>query len=111
MPDEINREVRSTDAEPDPVVDSSLSGPLLIAAVVLFLTMVWALYDELFSQRPWKHYQAQFVRLYTAHLQKVGPRAAAAEKEARSSPEFQKIEQLLKKAEDSAAPKVIFWLH
>ncbi|HSB18328.1 MAG TPA: hypothetical protein VLE22_28005 [Bryobacteraceae bacterium] len=106
MPDEINREVRSTDAEPDPVVDSSLSGPLLIAAVVLFLTMVWALYDELFSQRPWKHYQAQFVRLYTAHLQKVGPRAAAAEKEARSSPEFQKIEQLLKKAEDSAAPKV-----
>lgn len=91
---------------PDPVANSSLSGPVLVASLLLFLSLVWALYDELVGQRPWKNYQTQFVHLYSSYLKKLGPRQAAAEKAVRSSPEFLRIEQRLKAAEGAVAPRV-----
>ena len=45
----------------DPIADRSLSGPILAFSVVLFLTLVWAMADELFIERPWKSYQQRFV--------------------------------------------------
>jgi cytochrome c2 len=83
-----------------------LSGPLLVCSLLLALSLGWALFDELLGQRPWKAYQTRFVKLYTAYLKKLGPRQAAAEKEVYASPEFGRIEQELKSAEQAAAPRV-----
>ena len=47
--------------ERDPIVSQSLSGPLLISAFLLVVTVAWSLYDELYGQRPWKDYQKRFV--------------------------------------------------
>ncbi len=102
MADNTDRQSR----RPDPIADRSLSGPLLIFAVLLLLSLFWALYDELIGQRPWKGYQQQFVRLYTAYLQRLGPDQAAAEKAVRESPEFRKIRSSLRQAEEAAAPRL-----
>jgi cytochrome c2 len=101
-----NRETNVPATTPDPIADTSLSGPILIAAALLFLSLVWALYDELVAERPWKRYQAQFMELYTAHLKTLGPRQAEAEKAVRSSAEFRGIEEELRAAEKAAGPRV-----
>jgi len=77
----------------DPVVGSSLSAYLLVAAVFLVLSLGWALFDEVFGLRPWKGYQRQFERRYAAFLQKQIPRQKAAEKAIRESAEFQALAQ------------------
>ena len=64
--------------EPDPITGTSLSGVLLVCSALLFLSLGWALWDELFGQRPWKSYQRQFVTLYSRYLKNLGPRQAAA---------------------------------
>jgi len=51
-----------SDQEKDPVVHSSLSKPLFISSALLVLSMVWGLYDEAYGIRPWKGYQARFVK-------------------------------------------------
>ncbi|MCP5120666.1 MAG: c-type cytochrome, partial [bacterium] len=94
------------DSKRDPVADSTLSGPMLVFSALLFLSMVWAIYDELITERPWKHYQNAFTQLYSSYLNKLGPQQAAAEKQVRSSAEFQKIESDLKAAEDDVAQRV-----
>ena len=38
--------------EKDPVVSQSLSFPLLISALLLVITLLWSLYDEVYEQRP-----------------------------------------------------------
>src|ERR1035441_280381 len=93
-------------SQPDPLAEGALSGPLLAASVLLFFSLVWGLYDELFAERPWKSYQRQFVAAYSTYLKKLAPRQAAKEKAARSTPEFQKIEEQLRAAEQEAAPKI-----
>jgi cytochrome c551/c552 len=94
------------DSPPDPIADRSLSGPVLIGAALLFLSLGWALYDEIFFQRPWKSYQREFVRTYTRFLNRLGPRQAAAEKAIFASPEFKSIDSQLKAAEQAATPKL-----
>lgn len=90
----------------DPIADRSLSAHLLIASVLLLLSLVWALYDEIIAQRPWKGYQREFVRLYTAHLKKLAGQQARLEQEIRSRPEFIQLEQQLRAAQQRAAPRV-----
>ena len=103
MPDDSDRQ--TSNSGPDPL-EKSLSGPLLVCSVLLFLSLGWALYDELIGQRPWKAQQARFVRLYESYLKKLGPRQAAAEKTVFASPEFRKIDQELKAAEQAANPRI-----
>jgi len=57
-----------SDQDKDPVVHSSLSKPLYISSVLLVLSMVWGLYDEMYGIRPWKAYQARFVKIYSRYL-------------------------------------------
>jgi cytochrome c2 len=106
MSEDINDAAGDGVPKPDPVVDSSLSGPILVAALVLFLSLVWALYDELIGQRPWKGNQARVVSLYTSRLKKLRLQQGRAEKAVYASPEFQKIEQQLAAAEKSVAPRM-----
>jgi cytochrome c551/c552 len=103
--DAENEDPKGT-SQPDILAERSLSGPLLVASVLLLFSLVWGLYDELFAERPWKGYQRQFAAAYSTYLKKLAPGQAAKEKAARSSPEFQKIEQQLSAAEQEAAPRV-----
>ncbi len=90
----------------DPVTGSSLSGPLLVCSILLFVSLLWGLYDELIGERPWKRYQSQFVHLYTVYLKKLGPRQAAAEKAIRSSAEYRAMEARANQAEKAVAKRV-----
>src|SRR6202142_3912903 len=91
---------------PDPIADKSLSGIVLLCTALMFLSLIWALYDELVGQRPWRAYQQQFVKSYTAYLKKLEPRQEAAEKAVFGSDEFQNMESQLKAAEQAAGPRV-----
>ena len=73
----------------DPITGKSLSGPILIATVLLLLSTFWGIYDELYTMRPWKSYQSRFITLYTDYLQKKIPAQQEAEKELHSSARFQ----------------------
>jgi cytochrome c551/c552 len=106
MAKDTNPEEVRSDSQPDPIADRSLSGPVLLSAALLTLSLGWALYDELFYQRPWKHHQRNFVRTYTQYLKKLGPQQASAEKGIFTSAEFKKIDDALKAAEGAAAPRM-----
>ena len=103
MAQDDNQEVHPGGSS-DPVVDKSLSAPILVFSILVFLSLVWALFGELSIDRPWKRYQQRFIRVYSAYLRKLEPRQAAAEKAIDQSAEYQKLDQQLKAAEQAAAP-------
>ena len=90
----------------DPVVSQSLSALLLVSSLLLVLSLVWAVYDEIYGQRPWKSIQKLFVQRYTDFLKKAKPKQAAAEKAVRQSEEYRKIEQEILEQEKALAPKL-----
>ncbi|MFP5265006.1 MAG: c-type cytochrome [Blastocatellia bacterium] len=92
--------------EEDPIADRSMSGPLLIFSLLLMITLLWSLYDEVLGQRPWKQYQKDFVSLYSDKLDEIRRPQATAEKQVKESPEYQALEQQRKAAEDQAMPRV-----
>jgi len=67
-----------SDQEKDPVVHSSLSKPLFISSALLVISMVWGLYDEMYGIRPWKGYQARFVKIYSRYLKTAAGGEAGA---------------------------------
>src|SRR5947207_14547487 len=100
-------EKRAPDApEPDPIADRSKSGALLISSLLLVVTLVWSLYDEVVGQRPWKTYQKQFVDRYSSYLDKAQKRQRGLEKEVKDSPEYSALDQTYKDALADATPKV-----
>ena len=90
----------------DPIVGQSMSGPLLVAAVLLLLSLVWALYDEFYGLRPWKDYQQGFVRIYSRYLEKTAGDQAAAEAAVREAPAFQRLEEQIREAETAVGSQV-----
>jgi len=67
-------EKREPQAPPkDPIADRSMSGLLMVFSIFLIVTLIWALYDEVYGQRPWKSYQKEFVQLYSQYLEKIKP--------------------------------------
>src|SRR4051812_29059158 len=58
-----------------PLELQSLKWPFVGLAVLLALTSAWAVYDEVFSRRPWKDYQREFFKLEEDHLHKDRERA------------------------------------
>jgi len=105
MPKGVDEETGGQPA-PDPIADKSLSGIVLLCTALMFLSLIWALYDELVGQRPWRAYQQQFVKSYTAYLKKLEPRQEAAEKAVFGSDEFRNMESQLNAAEQAAGPRV-----
>jgi hypothetical protein len=61
--------------EKDPVVAQSLSALIVVFSLLLILSLVWAVYDEIYGLRPWKGFQHQFVTKYTLLLEKMKPRS------------------------------------
>jgi len=100
------QKVGSEAPEPDPIADRSMSGLLLIFSLFLIVTLVWALFDEVYGQRPWKSYQKDFVELYTARLQKIKGPQAQEEKAVKASDEYVDFDQKVKDAHQAAAPRV-----
>ncbi len=82
-------EKRAPDApELDPIADNSMSGALLISSLLLVVTLVWSLYDEVVGQRPWKGYQKDFVSKYSEYLDAAKTRQGNSEKEVKEQPEY-----------------------
>ncbi len=94
------------DITPDPIISRSLSGPIFVASLLLVLALSWALYDEAWGSRPWKTYQSRFVRLYTAHLEKIGPAQVGSEKQLHETPDAQTLEQRANAAEYAATETI-----
>lgn len=99
-------EKRAPDApEPDPIADRSMSGALLISSLLLVVTLIWSLYDEVVGQRPWKAYQKDFVSKYGEYLDTAKERQGKSEREVASSPEYQDLNQAHKEAAAAAKEK------
>jgi cytochrome c551/c552 len=54
--------------EQDPITSKSYAIHYLIATVLLIATLFWALWDESWSERPWKAFQDQWKVRYSAFL-------------------------------------------
>jgi hypothetical protein len=50
-----------------PLELQSLKWPFVGLAVLLALSTLWAVYDEVVPRRPWKNYQREFFKLDEAH--------------------------------------------
>lgn len=97
-----------TAPEQDPITDRSLSSHLLISSLLLVVTLMWALFDEVIGQRPWKEYQERFVDAYLTRLERLKRDQTIEDREAevKQSEEYQQIEQEWKDALDASRPRV-----
>jgi hypothetical protein len=89
----------------DPIVSRSTSGWMLISALLMTISIAWALYDEAFGQRPWKGMQQEFVARYTRFLDSIKANAGKSETEIRESPEYQQLEEEAKAAREEISDR------
>ena len=89
----------------DPIVSWSSSGWMLISALLLTISIAWALWDEAFGQRPWKGMQREFVARYTRYLDSIKSKAGKSEAEIRESPEYQALDEEAKAARQEIEPR------
>ncbi len=87
------------DQDKDPVVHSSLSKQLVFWSTLMLLSLAWGLYDEIWGTRPWKTYQADFVKLYEKYLRSARPSEAKFEAQIKASADYQKLDKEMKAAE------------
>src|SRR5262245_48769659 len=100
-------EKREPQAPPkDPIADRSMSGLLMVFSIFLIVTLIWALYDEVYGQRPWKAYQKDFVQLYSTYLGKIKPGQKEQEQAIRDSEDYRKLDDDSKAADAEAAPRL-----
>ncbi|HXG91850.1 MAG TPA: c-type cytochrome [Blastocatellia bacterium] len=100
-------EKRAADVpEPDPIADRSLSVPLLVFSLLLVASLVWALYDEVFGQRPWKDYQRDFIGTYSAILDNRLSKVRKSEREIKESPEYLEREQKVEELNAQYGPRI-----
>lgn len=90
----------------DPIVSRSTSGIMLICALLLTISLAWALYDEAFAQRPWRGLQQQFVGRYTRYLRSIKSQAGKTEAEVKESAEYQAIDAEAQAALEQVKPEV-----
>ncbi len=90
----------------DPIVSRSTSGWMLVCALLMTLSIAWALYDEAFGQRPWKGMQKEFVSRYTRYLDRIKANAGKSETEIKESPEYQQLDEAEKAARAEVDPEI-----
>ena len=93
-----------SDQDKDPVVSSSLSKPLFISSLLLLLSLVWGLYDEMYTIRPWKGYQSRFVKAYSRYLKTAEGGEAQLEQQIKASPDYKRLDADMQTAEKAAMP-------
>lgn len=79
---------------------------MLICALLMTLSLAWALYDEAFGQRPWKSMQREFVSRYTRYLESIQKDAGQSEEQIKQSPEYQQLDADAKAAEEAVSDEV-----
>ena len=89
----------------DPIASRSTSGWMLVSALLMTISIAWALYDEAFGQRPWKGMQREFVSRYTKYLDSIKADAGKTEAEVKESPEYQKLDEEAKAARAEVQPQ------
>jgi hypothetical protein len=90
----------------DPIVSRSTSGWMLVCALLMTISIAWALYDEAFGQRPWKGMQKEFVSRYTRYLDRIKANAGKSETDIKESPEYQKLDEEEKAARAEVDPEI-----
>ena len=90
----------------DPIISRSTSGIMLLCALLMTLSLAWALYDEAIGQRPWKSNQKEFVSRYTRYLKQLKPNAGKSEAELKETAEYQTLDEEAKAALESVKPDV-----
>jgi cytochrome c551/c552 len=68
------------------------------------LSLIWGLYDEMYTIRPWKNYQARFVKEYSRYLKSASGGEAAFEASVKNSPEYKRMDADMQAAEKAATP-------
>lgn len=89
----------------DPIVSRSTSGWMLVSALLLTVSIAWALYDEAFGQRPWKGMQQEFVARYTRYLDSIKANAGKSEAEIKESSEYQQLDAEAQAAREAIQPQ------
>ena len=92
--------------EDDPVVSKSLAPHYLVAMLLLMATLLWALWDEDFGQRPWKALQNEWKTRYSAFLKNAHSQSNTSQQEVESSPDYLALKQAYDQASQSAAPRI-----
>ncbi|HEV2837251.1 MAG TPA: c-type cytochrome [Pyrinomonadaceae bacterium] len=90
----------------DPITSRSTSGWMLVSALLMTLSIAWALYDEAFGQRPWKGIQREFVSRYTRYLDSIKAKSGQSEKDIKESPEYQQLQADVEAAEGQVKDEV-----
>ncbi len=92
--------------EKDPIISQSLAASLLVAALLLIVTLGWALYNEFYGLRPWKSYQATFAERYRAFLNKEIKQQQAQQSQVENSAEFSALKRKVEDLNNEIAPKI-----
>src|SRR5262249_37502857 len=79
---------------------------MLVSALLLTISIAWALYDEAFGQRPWKRMQREFVSRYTKYLDSIKADSGKSEAEIKESPEYQQLADAEKAAREQVQPEI-----
>src|ERR1700724_4251624 len=66
--------------------------------VVLMATLFWALWDEAWTQRPWKALQEQWRDRYSAFLNTARSKSATSETDVEKNPDYIALKQAYEKA-------------
>ncbi len=90
----------------DPVVSKSYVLHYTVAGFLLIATLFWALWDEAYGQRPWKRFQEEFVKRYSAYLKTAGAEAAKTQKDVRETEDYRKLDAAYTDAEKQAEPQI-----
>ncbi|MEW6129095.1 MAG: hypothetical protein AB1757_18800 [Acidobacteriota bacterium] len=109
MADNVNEALEKKTTEtpkPDPIAEKSLSFPILLSALALVAVMLWSMYDEIITQRPWKTYQQEFVTRYADYLERVKARQGRTEAEVRATPEYVDFKEKLDDETKKATPRL-----
>ena len=88
--------------ENDPIVTKSYALYYLVAMVILMASLMWALWDEAFGQRPWKAYQHEWKDRYSAFLKTARSKSAASEKDVESTPDYLALKQAYTQADQQS---------
>ncbi len=90
----------------DPIAKSSLATVTAISSLLLILSLVWALYDEVWGLRPWITYQRDFVESYREVLIDLKPRRGEEVQAIQALPRYQELRQAVEEAEGEIAPEL-----
>jgi len=92
--------------EEDPIASSSLATVTAVFSLLLMLSLVWALYDEVFGLRPWIGYQRDFAERYRQVLIDLKPQRGEEVQAIQALQGYQELRQQVEAAESEIEPEV-----